>query len=93
MNVRAAKEVEKREPTGLPSIHQPQDMVAAFTPISCLSISVTSQSKTLSDPTQEVYPKVNEVELDFLLKLDLQLEKVEGFYMDREKEVKTRYEA
>lgn len=33
-------------------------------------------------------PKVNEVEMEFLLKLDAELEKVDGFYLDREKEVK-----
>jgi len=47
----------------------------------------------LSVPPQEVYPKVNEAELDFLLKLDLELEKVELFYLNREKEVKAMYEA
>ena len=47
----------------------------------------------MSVPAHEIHSKVNEIELDFLLKLDLELEKVESFYLDREKEVKTRYEA
>ena len=92
MNI-GANEVEKREPIGLGSTHKPQDRAATFTPLSRLSISISSQSKTLSVPAHEVHPKVNEAELDFLLKLDSELEKVEGFYLDREKEVKTRYEA
>ena len=41
----------------------------------------------------EIQPKVNEAELEFLMKLDLELEKIENFYMDREKEVKKMYEA
>jgi len=88
-----ANEVEKREPIQPGFTHKPQGRAATFTPLSSLSVSVTSQSKTLSVPAHEVHPKVNEVELDFLLKLDSELEKVEGFYLDREKEVKTMYEA
>ena len=88
-----AYEVGKREPVGPDSTHKPQDRAATFTPLSRLSISVSSQSKTLSVPAHEVYSKVNEAELDFLLKLDSEVEKVESFYLDREKEVKTRYES
>jgi hypothetical protein len=42
---------------------------------------------------QEIPPKVNEVEMEFLVKLDAELEKVESFYLDREKEAKEMYEA
>jgi len=42
----------------------------------------------LSVPMQEIHPKVNEVEMEFLVKLDSELEKVDSFYLDREKEVK-----
>jgi len=37
---------------------------------------------------QKIHPKVNEVEMEFLVKLDSELEKVDIFYLDREKEVK-----
>ena len=36
----------------------------------------------------EMYPKVNEAEIEFLVKLDAELEKVDSFYLKREKEVK-----
>lgn len=42
---------------------------------------------------QELPPKFNEAEIEFLVKLDSELEKVDIFYLDREKEVKERYEA
>ena len=44
---------------------------------------------------QEVLPKpkVSELELEFLMKLDMELDKVERFYMEREIEVKKMYEA
>jgi len=92
MNMRAINEVEKREHIGPGFTHNPQDRAAAFTPLSRLSISFSSQSKTLSVPAQEVHPKVNAAELDFLLRLDLELDKVESFYLEREKEVKTMCE-
>lgn len=41
---------------------------------------------------QELPPKFNEAEIEFLVKLDSELEKVDIFYLDREKEVKERYE-
>ena len=47
----------------------------------------------MSVPAHDVHSKVNETELDFILKLDLELDKVERFYLEREKEVKTMYEA
>lgn len=37
--------------------------------------------------------KVNEVEMVFLVKLDEELDKVDSFYLEREKEVKNRWEA
>lgn len=40
---------------------------------------------------QEIHPKVNEVEIEFLVKLDSELEKVDSFYLDREREVKEMY--
>jgi len=46
----------------------------------------------LSVPINDMHPKLNEAELEFLAKLDLELAKVECFYLDREKEVKERYE-
>ena len=52
---------------------------------------MSSQSKTLSVPMQETHPKLNEVEVEFLVKLDAQLEKVDSFYLEREKEVKEMY--
>ncbi|KAF9652631.1 hypothetical protein BDM02DRAFT_3108683 [Thelephora ganbajun] len=55
------------------------------------SRSFSSQSKTLSVPMQELHPKVNEVEMEFLVKLDSELEKVDSFYLDREREVKEMY--
>ena len=42
---------------------------------------------------QEMHPKLNEVEVEFLVKLDVELEKVDSFYLDREKEVKDMYGA
>lgn len=39
---------------------------------------------------QELPPKVNEAEMEFLVKLDQELEKVDQFYLAREKEVKDR---
>jgi len=42
---------------------------------------------------QEIHPKVNDVEMEFLVKLDAELEKVDSFYLDREKEVKEMYGA
>ena len=41
----------------------------------------------------ELPPKVNEAEMEFIVKLDEELEKVDSFYLDREKEVKDRWEA
>ena len=41
----------------------------------------------------ELPPKVNEAEMEFLAKLDRELDKVDSFYLDREKEVKDRWEA
>jgi SPX domain protein involved in polyphosphate accumulation len=40
----------------------------------------------------ELTPKVNEAEMEFLVKLDEELDKVDSFYLDREKEVKDRFE-
>jgi SPX domain protein involved in polyphosphate accumulation len=40
----------------------------------------------------ELPPKVNEVEMEFLVKLDEELDKVDSFYLDREKEVNDRWE-
>jgi SPX domain protein involved in polyphosphate accumulation len=37
---------------------------------------------------QELPPKVSEAEMEFLVKLDAELEKVDTFYLLREKEVK-----
>ena len=54
---------------------------------------MSSQSKTLCVPMQEIHPKVNDVEMEFLVKLDAELEKVDSFYLDREKEVKEMYGA
>ena len=51
---------------------------------------MSSQSQTLCVPMNELPPKVNEVEMDFLVKLDEELDKVDSFYLDREKEVKDR---
>ena len=36
----------------------------------------------------ELPPKVNEAEMEFLVKLDAELDKVNSFYLDREKEAK-----
>jgi len=53
---------------------------------------MSSQSKTLSLPMQETHPKLNGVGVEFLAKLDAQLEKVDNFYLEREKEVKDMYD-
>jgi hypothetical protein len=37
---------------------------------------------------RELPPKFNEAEMEFLVRLDSELEKVNNFYLDREKEVK-----
>lgn len=54
-------------------------------------MSMSSQSKTLSVPMHEISPKFNEVEMEFIVKLDEELEKVDSFYLEREKEVKEMY--
>lgn len=41
----------------------------------------------------EIPSKFNEVEIEFIVKLDAELEKVDSFYLDREKEVKEMCEA
>lgn len=53
------------------------------------SPSISSQSKTLCIPMHERLPsKFSEAEIEFLRKLDRELEKVDTFYLEREKEVK-----
>lgn len=42
---------------------------------------------------QEIHPKINDVEMEFIVKLDAELEKVDSFYLGREKEVKEMYGA
>lgn len=40
----------------------------------------------------EIAPKFNEIEMEFVVKLDEELEKVDSFYLEHEKQVKEMYE-
>jgi hypothetical protein len=68
--------------------HSPAPEQTSNPHLSSSFASVSSQSKTLCVPLQEIHPKVNDLEMEFLVKLDVELEKVDSFYLDREKEVK-----
>ncbi|KAF9787898.1 SPX domain-containing protein [Thelephora terrestris] len=69
-----------------PALEKPTEK--AFSDLFDPTFSVTSHTKTLCTPMQELPPKVSEAEMEFLVKLDAELEKVDTFYLDREKEVK-----